>query len=174
MDCLKFVRHKSLIFMALGFLSAPGLGLCAEQKRPAGASAEDTGALGNDIKQFCLNNAAAAGDARIAWQTSKLRELEKEINQRLAELDSKKAQLAEWMRKRDEAVKKANATVIAIYAQMKPSAAAQNLAAMEDTIAAAIIANLSPRAASAILNEMEPSRAAQLTSGMAPQEEKKT
>jgi flagellar motility protein MotE (MotC chaperone) len=160
--------------MALALLSATGLGLCAEQKKPNGAITEDSGSAGSDIKQFCVNNAAAAGDARIAWQTSKLRELEKEINQRLAELDAKKAQLVEWMRKRDEAMKKANATVIAIFAQMKPVAAAQNLSAMEDTMAAAIIAQLSPRAASAILNEMEPSRAVQLTSGMASQEEKKS
>jgi flagellar motility protein MotE (MotC chaperone) len=149
MNHLKILRHIGLVVMALGFLPAAGLGLCAEQKKPDGASAEDSGTPANDIKQFCVNNAAAVGDARIAWQTSKLRELEKEINQRLGELDSKKAQLAEWMRKRDEAMQKANAAVIAIYAQMKPTAAAQNLSAMEDSVAAAIIAKLSPRAASA-------------------------
>jgi flagellar motility protein MotE (MotC chaperone) len=64
--------------------------------------------------------------------------------------------------------------VIAIYAQMKPNAAAQHLSAMEDAMASAILAKLSPRTASAILNEMEPARAAQLTSGMVYQEEKKS
>ncbi len=68
---------------------------------------------------------------------------------------------------------KATRTLVAIYAQMKPAAAAQNLSAMENTMAAAIVAKLPARAASAILSEMEPSRAAQLTSGVASQEEKR-
>lgn len=174
MTCIRVLRQMCRVITAIGVLSAAGLGFCAEQKKPDAARAADSTSPGNDIKQFCLNNAAAAGDARIAWQISKLRELDKEINQRLAELDAKTAQLGEWVRKRDEVMKKATGTVVAIYAQMKPSAAAQNLSAMEDSVAAAIIAKLPPRAASAILNEMEPSRAAPLTSGMASQEEKKS
>ncbi len=169
----RFLRHSCRIILAFGFLSAAGTGFCAEQRKPDAAKAVDSHLSENYIKQFCLNNAAAAGDARIALQTSKLRELEKEINLRLAELDSKTAQLAEWMRRREEATNNATRTLVAIYAQMKPAAAAQNLSAMENTMAAAIIAKLPSRAASAILSEMEPSRAAQLTSGVASQEEKR-
>lgn len=173
MICDRLLRHSCRILMTLGLLVTASLGLGAEQRLPDAAKTARPHLPENDIKRFCLNNAAAAGDARIAFQTSKLHELEKEISQRLAELDSKTAELAEWMRRREEAMNKATRTLVAIYAQMKPAAAAQNLSAMENTMAAAIVAKLPARAASAILSEMEPSRAAQLTSGVASQEEKR-
>jgi flagellar motility protein MotE (MotC chaperone) len=166
--------HKACIVATLGYLFAPVAGLCAEQRRPDAARPALPSPPGSDMKQFCANLAAIAGDARIAWQTAKLRELEAEVTQRIAELDAKKAQLVEWTRQRDEALKKANDAVIAIYAQLKPDAAAQHLSAMEDAMAAAILAKLPPRTASAILNQMEPARAAQLTKGMVTPEEKKS
>jgi flagellar motility protein MotE (MotC chaperone) len=174
MTKLQFLLHTARIVVALGYVLAPVAGLCAEQRKTDAARPAESSPPGSDMKQFCANLAAIAGDARIAWQTAKLRELEAEVTQRIAELDAKKAQLVEWVRKRDEAMKKANDAVIAIYAQMKPNAAAQHLSAMEDAMAAAIIAKLSPRMASAILNEMEPARAAQLTGGIISQEEKKS
>jgi flagellar motility protein MotE (MotC chaperone) len=135
---------------------------------------QDAAASAGDVKQFCINNAAAAGDARIAWQTAKLLDLESKIKQRLAELEARKAELMELQKAREEAMKNARDEVIAIYAHMKPEAAAPLLAAMEDPVAAAILARLSPRTASAILNEMEPARAAQLTHGMAAPDGKKS
>jgi flagellar motility protein MotE (MotC chaperone) len=174
MTNLQFILHTTRIVVTLGYVLTPVAGLRAEQKKSDAARPAQSSSLGSDIDQFCANIAAIAGDARIAWQTSKLRELEAEVNQRIGELDSKRAQLVEWARKRDEALKKADDAVIAIYAQLKPDAAAQHLSAMEDAMAAAIIAKLPPRTASAILNEMEPARAAQLTRGMVSQEEKKS
>jgi flagellar motility protein MotE (MotC chaperone) len=100
--------------------------------------------------------------------------LESQIKQRLTELEARKAQLVEWLRARDEAMKKASDAVTAIYTHMKPDAAASLLAAMDDPTAAAIIAKLSPRIASAILNEMEPARAAQLTHGIVALDGKKS
>jgi flagellar motility protein MotE (MotC chaperone) len=171
---LPFLLQTVRILMALGSLLAPVEGFCGEQKKPEVARPPESSPPGNDLKQFCANLAGIAGDARIAWQTSKLRELEAQLNQRIAELDSKREQLTELVRRRDEALKKATDAIIAIYTQMKPDAAAQHLSAMEDALAAAIIARLSPRAASAILGEMEPARAAQLTSGLVAREEKKS
>ena len=174
MTNLQFISHTTRIVVTLGYVLAPVAGLRAEQRKSDAVKPAQSSSPGSDINQFCANIAQIAGDARIAWQTSKLRELETEVNQRIAELDSKRAQLVEWARKRDEALKKANDAVIAIYAQLKPDAAAQQLSAMEDAMASAIIARLPPRTASAILNVMEPARAAQLTRGMVSQEEKKS
>ncbi len=117
----------------------------------------------SDVQQFCVNNAALLGDARIAFQTARLTEIETQIRQRLAELEAKKAEYEAWLRKRDEAMKQAADGVVAIYAKMRPEAAALQLAAMDDPVAAAILAKLPSRAAGAILNEMEPGRAARLT-----------
>lgn len=174
MASLRLLFRSAPLVVALGYACAPGPASCAEQKKPEVARPGEDSRPASGVKQFCANNLAVAGDAKIAWQTAKLRELEVQINQRLADLEAKKAQLAEWLQKHDEAVKKASDGVIAIYAQMKPYAAASHLAAMDDSAAAAIIAKLSPRAASAILNEMEPARAAQLTNGMVAPNGKKS
>lgn len=160
--------------LAVGCLAFSSSYLGAEQVNSDGTKRAASAQLPADIKQFCANNAAIAGDAKIAWQVAKLREIEAQINQRIAELEIKTEQASEWLKKREQVMKKASDSVIAIYAQLKPSAAASHLAAMEDALAAAILAKLPPRAASAILNEMEPARASQLTSGLVAREEKKS
>ena len=152
--------------MAIGFACVSIPGGCVEQKKAEAAKPAEPAATANEAKQFCANNLAIAGDARIAWQTSKLLDLAAQIKQRLTELEARKAQLVEWLRKHDEAMKKAADDVVAIYAHMKPDAAALQIAVMDDAMAAAVIAKLPPRVASTILNEMEPARAAQLTHGM--------
>jgi flagellar motility protein MotE (MotC chaperone) len=119
-----------------------------------------------EVKQFCANNVVAAGQARVAWEAAKLKELETKLRQKIDELESKRAEYEEWLRKRDEAMKKAEEGVVAIYAHMRPDAAAPQLAAMDDTMAAAFLAKLKPSVAGAILNEMDPGRAARLTGAM--------
>ncbi|WP_205789859.1 MotE family protein [Microvirga makkahensis] len=113
---------------------------------------------------FCANIADAAADARYALQKAELANMEKEIEGRLKILEAKRAEYEEWLRRRNEVLKKADETVVAIYSRMRPDAAALQLINMEEEIAAAVIARLSPRIASAVLNEMEPARAAQLAS----------
>jgi flagellar motility protein MotE (MotC chaperone) len=81
-------------------------------------------------------------------------------------LDAKRAEYLEWLRKRDEAMKLAEDNVVAIYAKMRPEAAASQLSAMDDAMAAAVLTKLTSRNAGAILNEMEPGRAARLTNAM--------
>ncbi len=117
-------------------------------------------------RQFCMNNAATANDERLAWQVGKIAALESSIKQRIGELEAKRAEYVEWLKKRDEAMKNAEEGVVAIYAKMRPDAAASQLAAMDDVMASAVLSKLNPRTASAILAEMEPGRAARLTSAM--------
>jgi flagellar motility protein MotE (MotC chaperone) len=154
------------IAIAVGIVCLSIPAACIEQKKADAAKVAESAAAPAEAKQFCANNLAIAGEARIAWQTSKLVDLEEQIKQRLAELDARKVQLVEWLKKHDEAMKKATDEVIAIYSHMKPDAAALQLAVMDDAIAAAVIAKLPPRVAGTILNEMEPARAAQLAHGM--------
>jgi len=174
------VVHLTLFGM-LAVLAVAGLsdaGFCLEPKKTEGtakpseaknpappASAEAKPQM-TDIQRFCLNNAASAGDARAAWQAAKLVELEEQVKQRIAELDAKRAEYEEWLKKRDEALKKAEDGVVAIYSKMRPDAAASQLSAMEDVMAATLLAKLPPRNASLILNEIEPGRAARLTNTM--------
>jgi flagellar motility protein MotE (MotC chaperone) len=119
-----------------------------------------------EIRQFCTNNALAAGAARIAWQAAKLTELDTKLKQRIAELETKRAEYEAWLKKREEALNKAQDDVVAIYAKMPAEAAASQLAAMDDEMAAAVLAKLNSRVAGAILAEMDPDKAAHLTNAM--------
>lgn len=114
-------------------------------------------------KQYCANISTAAADARFAWQKKALLQTEQEVAKRVVELDQKIAEYQKWLARRDEFSRKAEAVVVNIYGKMKPDAAAQQLAILDEEIAAAVLTKLDARSASAVMNEMEPKRAARLT-----------
>jgi flagellar motility protein MotE (MotC chaperone) len=127
----------------------------------------------SSASQYCVNIADRAADARFAWQAETLAGLKKEIDEKIAALEAKRAEYEEWLDKRNEALKQAETGIVNVYAKMRPDAAAEQLSAMEVSMAAAILRQLNARNASAILNEMNPERAAQLAKTMSDVPEKK-
>jgi flagellar motility protein MotE (MotC chaperone) len=128
-----------------------------------------------EASRFCANAAPSIAEARIAWETRQLSELDAQVKQRLADLERAEASVKEWVAKRDTSLKAANDDLAAIYARMQPETAATQIAAMDDQMAAAILGKLKPGAAGAILNEMEAERASKLAvvlSGTASGEKK--
>ena len=117
--------------------------------------------------EYCANIADAAADARFAWQKRTLSEMEGELQRRIALLEKRTAEFRGWLARRDAFVKKAQETLVSIYARMRPDAAASQLSAMDEETAAAVLTKLKPRIASAILNEMVPGVAARLTATIA-------
>jgi len=117
-----------------------------------------------DAGRFCANVAPSIAEARIAWQTKRLGELDAEVKQRLADLEKAEASVQEWVAKRDAMLKTASEDLVAIYARMQPENAAVQIGAMDDQMAAAILGKLKPGVAGAILNEMEAERASKLAS----------
>ncbi len=117
-----------------------------------------------EASRFCANVAPSIAEARIAWQTKRLGELDTEVKLRLADLEKAEASVQEWVAKRDALLKAASDDLVAIYARMQPENAAVQLSAMDDQTAAAILAKLKPGAAGAILDEMEAERASKLAS----------
>lgn len=159
---------KPVTFCALALLlAAPA----AAESIPAGNKADlglITGSVSapepkTESEQYCVNISDKAQDARFAWQAQTIGDLEKEIDKRIAELDAKRAEYQQWLAQRDEMLAKAEGHVVQIYAKLRPDAAALQLSALDDDIAAALLSKLSARTASAIMAEMEPGRAAQLT-----------
>jgi flagellar motility protein MotE (MotC chaperone) len=124
-------------------------------------------ALTEEARQYCVNIRDAAVDARIAWQAETMRELEKQLADQVAALEAKRAEYEMWLKKREEFLRRAREDIVAIYARMRPDAAAGQLAGMDEDTAVAVLAKLSARNAGAILNEMEPARAAQLANRLA-------
>ena len=136
----------------------------------AASSATDTAAPGpqdSDVARFCTNVGDAALDARVAWQQKELEATEAKLRQRIAELETKRAEYEQWLKLREDFLKKAEDSVVEIYSRMNPEAAAQQIASMADDTAAAVLAKLRVRSASAILNEMDPARGAHLADTLA-------
>lgn len=115
---------------------------------------------------YCASIADAAADARFAWQKEQLAALEREVEARIAKLEEKRAEYETWLKRREAFLAKADESVVALYAKMRPDAAAPQLATMPEDAAAAILTKLNARAASAILAEMESARAAGLARKM--------
>jgi flagellar motility protein MotE (MotC chaperone) len=71
------------------------------------------------------------------------------------------------MAKREEFTAHATDSLVEIYSKMKPDAAAPQLMAMDEFVAAAIMSKLSTKAASLIMAEMEAAKAARLSAVIA-------
>ena len=131
----------------------------------------------SDVRKYCTSIAVAASDARFAWQTSKLNELEARIKTRIQDLDAKGAEVRGWIERREAIEKKANEKLVGIYSKMRPETAAAQISMLDDDMAAAVIGQLTPQKASAIFNEIVPERAGKLASIIAasapPSTEKK-
>jgi flagellar motility protein MotE (MotC chaperone) len=128
----------------------------AAEKPPADKSVEA------DASRFCAAVAPSIAEARIAWQTKRLAELDAQVKQRIADLEKTEASAREWIAKREALATSANDGLVAIFAKMEPEAAARELSALDDRMAAAILGKLKPNAAGAILDEMEADRASRL------------
>jgi flagellar motility protein MotE (MotC chaperone) len=132
--------------------------IAVEASAPPQAQALRTGAA----RQYCLNIANAAQEARFAWQKKTLNEIEDELEKRIALLEEKTAEFQKWVTRRDEFVERARQSLVLIYSRMRPDAAAMQLSAIDEETASAVLLKLEPRTASLILNEMEPAQAARL------------
>jgi flagellar motility protein MotE (MotC chaperone) len=128
---------------------------------------ESAGAPADNATLYCRNIVNAAADARYARQVDALAAMDKQLSDRIDALEKKRAEYETWVKRREELLRKADESVVAIYSQMRPDAAAKQIAVMEEESAAAILSKLSPRIASSILNEMDARTAARLTNVIA-------
>lgn len=159
-------RKRLAAVTLLGLLGSPSLSV--------GQTADQTS--NSEVRKYCTNIAAAASDARFAWQTGKLNELEVRIKTRIRDLDAKAAELRAWIERREAVEKKAAEKLVGIYSKMRPETAAMQITMLDDAMAAAVLAQLNPRQASAIFNEIVPERAGKLASliaGVTPTSDKK-
>ncbi len=164
-------RARVALSVAAVLLACPAFaqdGRAPEKEKPkAAANKASDKAIADkapdiEASRFCANAAPSIAEARIAWETKRLSELDAQVKQRLADLEKAEASIQEWVAKRDAMLKSASDDLVAIYARMEPETAATQIAAMDDQMAAAILGKLKASAAGAILNEMEADRASKL------------
>src|SRR5271165_6745605 len=155
-------------------LAQDGRGPDAQKpKPPAEKQAADRQAE-TDASHYCANVAPSIVEARIAWQTKRLSELDAQVKQRIADLEKVEASAREWIDKREALLKAGSDDLVAIYAKMQPENAARQISTMDDRMAAAILGKLKPAAAGAILDEMDAERASRLAGMIAGADEKKS
>jgi flagellar motility protein MotE (MotC chaperone) len=133
----------------------------------AGAgAAESAGLNGQEEKeaviQYCLNISDKAADARMARQAEILRTLEQKLEAKIAELETRRAEIQGWVEKQQQFQSAAQEGLVEIYATMDPEEAAKQMASLDTKLASSVLRQLKPRQASTILNEMKPEQAALL------------
>jgi flagellar motility protein MotE (MotC chaperone) len=133
-----------------------------------------SGSAETDASRYCANVAPSIVEARVAWRTKRLTELDEQVKQRITDLEKAEASAREWIDKRAALLKAASNDLVAIYTKMQPENAARQIGTMDDRMAAAILGKLKPAAAGAILDEMEAERASRLGGMIAGAEEKKS
>jgi flagellar motility protein MotE (MotC chaperone) len=149
----------------------------AKESAAKETAAKDAAVKSTDsVARYCASVAPIAAEARIAWETRRLNDLDAQIKQRVADLEKAEADTKDWVSKREALLNSASDDVVAIYGKMEPEAAAAQIATMDEPIAVSILHKLKVGAASAILDQMEAARAARLTSLIlaAPLPEKKS
>ena len=132
----------------------------AQSSMPSLLDAEPPQSNSNEIARFCTNIADAARERRYAIQKAELEKLQAEVEDRIALLEKKHAELQNWVEKRERFSEAANEGLVDVFAQMRPDAAAQRMEKLPGELTAALLSKLSPRAAGTILNEMSADRAA--------------
>ena len=132
----------------------------------AAGAAESSGLNGRKEKeaviQYCLDISDKAADARMARQTEALKALEGKLEAKIAELETRSAEIRGWVEKQQQLQAAADAGLVEIYAAMDPEVAAKQMANLDTRLASSVLRQLKPRQASAILNEMKPEQAAVL------------
>lgn len=116
----------------------------------------------SEAQQYCFNTADTAADARFAWQAKKIREMEAELDKKARKLEAKTEEYKQWLAKRDDFARKAHEKLVGFYARMRPDAAAEQIATIDERIAAALVMKLETKVASQIMAEMDPERAAKI------------
>ncbi len=150
-DVLQRLALPAMAVMALSIPSA----FAQEQPSPRGEMTSQ-----EEIKQFCTNIADPARDQRYLLQKQELEKLRADVDSRIAEMNKRKEEYQDWLKRRDDFLKQAEAGLTDIYKKMKPDAAASQLQEVQIEVAAAVIMRLNPTQSSLILNEMDPKKAA--------------
>lgn len=133
----------------------------------AAAAEEIRDAPASDASQFCANVTDDARERRYALKEQELEGLVAQIDARMKALETKRAELEEWQKRREEFSKLATENLVQIYAKMRPASAAERMEILPTDLSASILAKLSSRQAGVILNEMKTEQAALITSIMA-------
>lgn len=129
---------------------------------------------GQEIQQYCTNIIDQARDQRYLLQKQDLEQLQQDVDNRIAVMETRKAEYEDWLKRRNDFMEQAEANLVNVYKTMKADAAAPQLEEVNPGLAAAIIMKLPPRQSGLILAEMDAKKAAMVASIMSSAADKTT
>ena len=121
----------------------------------------------SEIERYCTNIADPARERRYALLKSEIERLEEGVETRMRALEAKRMEVEQWLARRDAFLARAGDQLVAIYATMRPDAAAERLALLDDPLAAGVVMKLKPKQAALVLNEMPKAKAAAVSAVIA-------
>ena len=128
------MSRKACLLMSVGVLAsaasltgpAPaqdGRAPEAQKPKPVADKPAET-----EASRYCANVVPSIAEARIAWQTKRLSELDAQVKQRIADLEKAEAAAREWIDKRQALFENdEDDDLVAIYAKMQPENAARQI-----------------------------------------------
>ena len=142
---MSFAVHRSAVGAFLLVAAVAGRRRrTTESRRRRRRPPEKSGDSG--VARYCANVAPVAAEARIAWESRRLNELDAQLKQRIAELEKTEAETRDWVNKREAMLNAASDDVVAIYSKMDAEAAAAQLGGMDEPVAVAILHKLKTNA----------------------------
>ena len=162
---------RILRYLAAGFLLFT---LTGAQAQEASVETISRSSSEDEIRQFCTNIADAARDRRYLLQKQELEKLQTDVDERIAKLEERKVEYQDWLQRRNDFMKQAEAGLVDIFKTMKADAAAPQLQEVPPILAAAIIMKLPARQSGLILSEMDPKKAGMIAAIMSSAADPKT
>jgi len=121
----------------------------------------------SEADRFCAGIVDAARERRYAIKQQELEQLGEKIALRVEALKTRQAEYESWVKRRDDFAALASQTLVDIYTNMRPDAAAIRLERLNDDLVASVLMKMPVKGASTILNEMKSKKAAAVTAVIA-------
>lgn len=138
----------------------------AQKSKPETAEAEGEThmpAVGKPIvKDYCSSFADVASERRLMWIREDLKKEREKIEARIEELKKHSETLKTLIETRKAMQEKVKDSLLKLYLEVEPEAAAQQLAKLEPGTAAEILVRMNPKRSGEILSLMDPKKAASL------------
>lgn len=114
------------------------------------------------VKDYCSSFVDSAAERRLTEMNEALKRTRDEVDARLKELKSKSEELKSLIDARKAMQDKVADSLLKIYLQVEPEAAAQQLSKLEPGTAAEILVKMNPKRSGEILSLMDVKKAASL------------
>jgi len=114
------------------------------------------------VKDYCSSFVDSAAERRLSEMNEALKRTRAEVDARLEELKAKSEELKLLIDTRKAMQDKVADSLLKIYLQVEPEAAAQQLSKLEPSTAAEILVKMNPKRSGEILSLMDVKKAASL------------